>query len=226
MTKPSATIGRDVWIFPRSAFADRTAWLKKLKITLYDPKGATAKLFEAEKIPFDEARETDAVEALTDGVLIVGEGLALDEEKGLVAAMKKAAAAGATVLCLAPSSGEIAIPGVDSSDGLEELTFRKGIVRKLDKRLDPDCWLPDGKAIASTLTLKKGDDSAVGEIKLGPGGWPRAEARSASGKGCWAFCGLAIVAKWEAGPTPRFLFARMLEYLTESKIEPKQENGR
>jgi len=224
--KPTATHERDIWIFPQSPFADRTEWLKKLKITLYDPKGPTAKLFAAEKIPFEEARDADAVEALKEGVLIVGEGLALDDEKGLVAAMKKAAAAGATVLCLAPLSGEIAIPGVGPADGLEELTFRKGIVRKLDKRLDADGWLPDGKAIASTLTLKKGDDSAVGEIKLGSGGWPWAETQSVSGKGRWAFCGLAIVAKWEAGPTPRFLFARMLEHLTESKIEPQKETDR
>jgi len=224
--KPTATHEREVWIFPQSTFADRTEWLKKLKIALYDPKGPTAKLFAAEKIPFEEIRDADAVEALKDGVLIVGEGLALDDEKGLVAAIKKAAASGTTVLCLAPISGELAIPGIGSADGLEELTFRKGIVRKLDKRLDPDGWLPDGKAIASTLSLRKGDDSAVGEIKLGPGGWPWAEAQSASGKGRWAFCGLAIVAKWEAGPTPRFLFVKMLEYLTETKIQPQKETER
>jgi len=225
--KPTATLERDVWIFPQSPFADRGEWLKKLKISLFDPKGATAKLFDAEKIPFEEVRDVDAVAALKGGLLIVGEGVAFGDEKGLAAALHKHAAGGGTVLCLAPASGELAIPGIGSTPGeLEDLTFTRGIVRKLDQRLDADGWLPDGKAIASTLTVKKGDDSAVGEIAPGPGGWTWAEANYGSGKGRWAICGLAIVAKWEAGPTPRFLFARMLEYLTDPTVDPKKENGR
>lgn len=222
--KASATLERDVWIFPPSAFADRTEWLKKLKITLYDPKGATEKLFTAEKIPFGEVRGVADIEAIKEGLLIVGEGIALDGEKGLGIALKKAASSGLTVLCLAPASGELAIPGLGSAVDLEELTFRKDIVRKLDKRLDADGWPPDGQAIASTLTVKKGDDSAVGEVAAGPGGWPWVEARSGTGR--WAVCGYAIVAKWEAGPTPRYFFARMLEYLTDSKMEPPKENDR
>ncbi len=223
-TKASATFEQDVWIFPKSAFADRTEWLKKLKITLYDPKGATEKLFTAEKIPFELARGLNDIGDLKEGILIVGEGIALDDEKGLGVALKKAAESGLTVLCLAPASGELPIPGLASAEDFEELTFRKDIVRKLDKRLDADGWPPDGKAIASTLTVKKGDDSAVGEVAAGAGGWPWVEARS--GKGRWAVCGLAIVAKWDAGPTPRFLFARMLEYMTDTKMEPPKENDR
>ncbi len=226
-TKATATTERDVWLFPRSAFADRIEWLKKLKITLYDPKGATAKLFAAEKIPFEEVRELDAVEALKEGVLIVGEGVAFHDEKGLAATLPKLAAAGLTVLCLAPAGGEVVIPGIGGPRGeLEELSFKRDIVRPLDKRLDADGWLPDGKAVASTLTVKKGDDSALGEVAAGAGGWTWVEASYGAGKGRWAVCGLAIVAKWEAGPTPRFLFVRLLEHLTDTKTEPKKETER
>jgi hypothetical protein len=166
----------------------------------------------------------DAVAELKEGVVIIGEGTSFKEEKGLAAELQKRAAAGLVVLVLAPKEGEVIVPGVGGpAGGLDNLTFRREIVRKLDKRLDPDGWLPDGKAVASTIAIKNGDDGVIGEVAAGPGGWPWIEANY--GKGRWAVCGLAIIAKWDAGPTPRFLFARMLEYLTDSETEkPKKEN--
>src|SRR5262249_17774158 len=59
--KSAASFEHDLWIFPRDPFSDRVEWLKKLKITLYDPKGNTAKVFTAANIPFEEARDVDAL---------------------------------------------------------------------------------------------------------------------------------------------------------------------
>lgn len=226
--EPAAAFAQDLWVFPKDPFAGRTEWLKKLKITLYDPKGDTAKVFAAAKVPFEEARDVDAVAALKEGVLVVGEGLSFKDERGLSAALPKLAAAGLTVLILAPAGGEVVIPGVGGPAAeFGELSFRREIVRKLDKRLDPDGWPPDGKAVASSVVVKMGDDATAGVVEAGPGGWPWVEARARAGGGRWALCGLGVIAKWEAGPTPRFLFARMLEHLTDSETEqPKKENER
>ncbi len=227
--EPSATFGQDLWVFPKDPFANRSEWLKKLKINLYDPtaKGATAKVFEAAKVPFEQLRSLDAVADLKEGIVIVGEGVSFKEEKGLAAALQKLAAGGLAVLVLAPAEGEVLVPGLGGPGGLEDLTFRREIVRKLDKRLDPDGWLPDGKVVASSIRLKAGDDGVTGDVTAGPGGWPWVEARYGTGKGRWAVCGLAMIAKWDDGPTPRFLFARMLEHLTDSETEhPKKENER
>jgi hypothetical protein len=224
--KPLATFEQDLWVFPKDPFADRTEWLKKLKIHLFDPtaKGATTKVFEAAKIPFEQLRSVDAVADVKEGTVIVGEGVSFKEEKGLAAALlQKLAADGVAVLILAPAAGELLLPGLGEPAGLEHLTFRREIVRKLDKRLDPDGWLPDGKVVASSLRVHGGDDRVTGEVIAGPGGWPWVEARY--GKGRWAVCGLAVIAKWDDGPTPRFLFARLLEHLTDSEAEqPKKEN--
>jgi hypothetical protein len=223
--KPVATYEQDLWVFPKDAFADKSEWLKKLKINLYDPtaKGATTKVLEAAKIPFEQLRSVEAVEGVTEGTVVIGEGVSFKEEKGLAAALQKLAAGGRAVLILAPSEGEVIVPGLGGPAGLEDLTFRREIVRKLDKRLDPDGWPPDGKAVASSIKIKSGDDGVTGEVTAGPGGWPWVEAKY--GKGRWAVCGLGVIAKWDDGPTPRFFFARLLEYLTDSETEqPKKEN--
>jgi len=226
--KPLATFEQDLWVFPKDPFADRTEWLKKLKLTLYDTKGDTAKILTAAKVPFEEARDVDAVAAVKEGVVIVGEGISFKDEKGLAATLHKLVTDGLVVLILAPAGGEVLIPGVGGPvAGWDDVSFRREIVRKLDKRLDPDGWLPDGKAVASSVIVKMGEDTVGGEVSPGAAGWPWVEARSATGKGRWAFCGLGVIAKWEAGPTPRFLFVRMLEYLTDSETEqPKKENDR
>ena len=223
-----ASFEQDLWLFPKDPFLDRSEWLKKLKITLYDPKGDTAKILTAAKIPFDEARDVDAVANVNEGMVIVGEGISFKDERGLGATLHKLAAAGRTVLILAPSEGEVMIPGIGGPVvEYGELSFCREIVRKLDKRLDPDGWLPDGKVIASSVVVKTGEATAAGEVAAGTGGWPWIEARAQAGKGRWALCGLGIIAKWEAGPTPRFLFVRMLEYLTDLETEqPKKENKR
>jgi hypothetical protein len=219
-TKPLASFAQDVWVFPKNAFADRSEWLKKLKITLYDPKGDTAKVLTAAMVPFEEARDVDAVAVVKEGVVIVGEGTSFKDERGLAGALLKLPIAGVVVLVLAPSSGEVLIPGVGGpAGGIEDMSFRREIVRKLDKRLDPNGWLPDGKVVASSVTVKMGEEAVGGEVAAGAGGWPWVEVRSDSGKGRWAFCGLGVIAKWDAGPTPRFLFVRMLEYLTDSETE-------
>ena len=68
------------------------------------------------------------------------------------------------------------VPGIGGPAGLEDLTFRREIVRKLDKRLDPDGWPPDGKVVASSVTIQEGrrrrrgrSDAGRGRLAVGRG---------------------------------------------------------
>lgn len=218
----------DLWVFPRDPFAGRGEWLKGLDLHLFDPKGDTAKVLAAAKVPFEEVRSVEALADLKAGVVVVGEGVSFKDERGLGAALPKLAAAGAAVLVLAPADGEVPVPGLGGpAGGLGEVALRRDMVRRLDKRLDPDGWAGDGPTVTRSLAVKAGDDGVAAEVAAGAGGWPWAEVRQEPGRGRWLFCGLAVVAKWDAGPTPRFLFARMLDHLTgPAPGNPKAEDGR
>lgn len=228
---PVAAHGQDIWVFPADPFAGRSAWLKKLKLSLYDPPGATAKVLTAAGVPFEPLRDVDAAAGLRGGVLVVGEGVSFREERGLAETLDRLAAAGVVVLCLAPADGELVIPGLGGpGGGQQDLTFRRDIVRALDRRLDPGGWGADGKIVASTVAVKPGDGGVVGAVAP-DGGWPWVEARYGPGAGRWAVCGYAVIARWDDSPTPRFLFVRVLDYLTDPKselprIEPKREGDR
>lgn len=230
--KPAAVFEGDVWIFPKNPFSDRTQWLKSLKISLYDPKGDTTRLFIVSDIPFDAPRDLDALAKVTEGLVIVGEGVAFKDEKGLDAALHKLAAVGRSVLCLAPSAGTIGIPSLEGLAGSErELTFRRDVVKLLDKRLTPDGWPTDEKAIASTLVVKGGEEGkSVGEVTVNTAGWQWSEVRFTGG-GHWAVCGAAVVTRWDDGPIARYLLTRLLERMTEPDPEqpkstsPKKENS-
>lgn len=217
--KPAAEFEQEVYSFPKDPFFERGEWLKKLKLAVYDPPGHTAKLLTASSVPFEEVRTIEALGELKEGVLLVGEGASFKEERGLAAALEKLAGAGTVVLCLAPSDGELVIPGLAGPRGDQlELTFRRDILHKLDQRLDPEAWGAEPKTAGTTVGVNAVDGAATGEVVL-TGGWKWVEARFPAGRGRWAVCGHAIVSKWDTGPAPRFAFIRMLEYLTDPEFE-------
>lgn len=205
---------RAVWLFSREPFAGKTAWLEGLRLRVFDPVGKTAALFVKEKLPFAEIRNADVIAGLTDGVLVIGEGLSFRDYRGLFESAVKAAAAGVDVLILAPEGGEVALP-VAAAPELPlpgRLAFRGlDVISSLDKRLDDSGWAPDGRLVGSSLAIRGERGPVVGEVRKDSAGWPWMEIKPARGSGSLTLCGLALVAKWEDSPVPRYLFLRLLE---------------
>jgi hypothetical protein len=217
--KPEAVLEKTVWIFPADPFNDRSKWLKDLKITLYDPdpKGKTADVLKALKVPFEEQRNVAALGELKEGVLLIGEGVSFKDDAGLGDILVQAAGRGVPVLCLAPSAGNIPLPGADnalpSPDNV--ILARRDTITKLDKRFDAQGWAPDNQVVASSLAVKTDDGRVVAEVVEGAKGWPWLQADFTDKKGRLLVCGFSLVAKWDASATPRYLFARLLERVTE-----------
>jgi hypothetical protein len=216
---------RPITIFPRNPFANRSEWLKAVKITLFDPEGETAAAFESTEIPFRHLRRTAALEEPFDGLLVIGEGVSFEQYRSLSETAGKLAASGIPVLCLAPADGAWAMPGAgDSGPPLPtRVSLRRGdVIGELDKRLDSAAWPPDGRTVASRMAIRSRRQGVILEVMAdgAPGSeaaWPWVEVRYPKKNSSLLFCGFAIIRQWDAGPTPRFLLARIIERLAKRK---------
>ena len=218
---PLASCDKVLWVFPADPFADRAAWLESLKITLFDPAGTTAPLLKRVGVPFKETANTAELAAKTDGLALVGAGASFDDYPDLWRSLTKLAGRGVPVLCLAPVGGEFPLPAADAAGGPDAVTLSKaGVIRRLDHRLDAAGWAPDGKALVGGVSLK-GRDGRVTAAAGKDGEWPWVEIDYPAPGGKLVICGFDFLGKdkWDAGPTPRYLFARLLTMLTE-KSEP------
>jgi hypothetical protein len=166
-----------LWIFHADPFADRSVWLENLKITLFDPEGKTAQVFEQANIPFHSARSVASLEELSEGLVIIGEGTSLEVQRDLPEMMLKVAASGLPVLCLASSEGAIVMPGADGSQQPRPsgvLLRRRDMITELDNRLDAAAW-PQGNVAVSGLTLKADVDRVLAEVSQDDRAWPWVE---------------------------------------------------
>jgi len=219
--KPAAEHVKTVWIFPRDPFVDRSEWLKALKITLFDPEGKTADVLEKARVPFTFTKNTSALDELSEGMLVIGEGTAWKDYRSLGEAMVRAAARGVPVLCLAPGEGTLVLPGTAGAElpPPDSLTLRQeDIIAELDKRLDATAWPPAGKIAASRLAIKSDRDQVVAEVSQPPHTWPWLEVRYPAKKGRLVVCGFGIVRQWEATPAPRYLLSELFRRLTAEKL--------
>lgn len=220
--KAAASQEKTIWIFPEDPFYLHAKWLKELKIHLLDPEKKTLQVLEKAKVPFDEVGNVESIAELKEGVLLVGEGVSFKDYPALPELLIQAAARGLPVLCLAPAQGKLPIPGVEKAriPVPGSLAWRRGdVIREIDKRLDALSW-SGGEMIASTVALTAEEGVVQGEI-VPAGGWPWMEANYPETHGRLVICGFGIIPQWDASPTPRFLFERLLERVSEKPAKQR-----
>jgi hypothetical protein len=139
--------------------------------------------------------------------------LSLADHPRLFASLTPAAGRGVPVLCLAPADGRFPWPG-DDDPAPERLSLRRAdAIVELDRRLDARTWLPDGKSAPRGVLVAAHGGHAVGEVCGSERAWPWFEVRYA--RAPLLVCGFDVIRRWDDGPTPRFLLARVFDYLTE-----------
>ncbi|MDA1055367.1 MAG: hypothetical protein O3C40_33625 [Planctomycetota bacterium] len=108
------------WLFPDDPFGSRGEWLRSLDITLFDPAENTAQQFDDAQIPYRSVRNAAALnDAEQSGLLIIGEGVSLRQQRSLAETALQAAASGRRVVLLAPADGSLTVPGT-AGDGLPD----------------------------------------------------------------------------------------------------------
>jgi hypothetical protein len=222
----AARLSRRLWLFPADPFANRSEWLRELRLRLFDPEGLTEKCLTQAKVPFESVTNLAALEGEAPVVLLVGAGAFGRTYEDNVPTLVRLAAQGHRVLTLTVSGAEFALPGTAEPDLPQPLRVQwrqADVIAELDKRLDSHAWPPDGTLAPALLQIGTRGAQVTGRLGPEAPGWPWFAAQFASG-GCFVVCGFPIIERWEAGPTPRFLFAQILEWLTRrEKAEPGQE---
>ncbi len=220
-----------LYVFHEDAFAIKKEWLKNLKIGLFDPEGKTQAVFKAMKIPFLVQKNIDSLSKFNGSLLIIGSGLNFAKYQSLWKEILSLSIQNTPVLVLAPSAGSILIPGVKGTELPEcrsMMFLGREVICQLYNKLDADAWAPDGKVVASSMVLNTVKSRLVGEFVSEDKDWSWFEADFTGKGGRIVICGFAIVEQMDAGPTPRFLLARLFEYLsgdTENKIEIRKLKG-
>jgi hypothetical protein len=201
-----AAATREMHVFPESPFLGRQRWLKALDILLFDPEKRTQRVFENAGVPFETVANADTVGEQDKGFLVIGAGTSFRDYRALARQLVAAAERGRHVLVLAPGGGDFTLPEP------RRLVLRgEDVIHELDKRLDDAAWPADGKTRHAAVRLTGGQGPVTVEVTDGKG-WPWMEMEFAAG-GRVVVCGFAVVDKWDATPTPRFLLSRILEYM-------------
>ena len=201
-----------IWLFPENPFHERQERLGKLDIVMFDPEQTTGKWLTALDVPFRSEKNVDALEERTGGLVMIGEGVSFRDYRGLPDLLMRLAGNGSLVLCLAPADAEFPIAGIEGLREPSLISFcREEIIKTLDKRLDDEGWPPDGNMRTAGLKLRGERGTVFADVSEDATGWPWVEMRY--GKGCLIICCFSIMEKWEAGPVPRFLLAKILEYM-------------
>jgi hypothetical protein len=210
-----------LYIFSRDPFAIRQTFLENARIQLFDLDGNTAELLEKHEIPHSRLLDLAAIDLVTEGIVLVGEGVSLREQRKLPATLIRAAQRGVPVLCLAPVDGDFPLEIAQDGRSVRPSRFtleRGAVVRRYDERFDQlatDCH----------LSLETRRNEVVIAAADGQADWSWLEMSFPTEKpgkpnGSVIVCGFGIVSQWEASPVPRYLFVRLLEELTaESALE-------
>jgi hypothetical protein len=210
-----ARLEHPLWILPEDPFEGCREALRGMRLVLFDPEKKTSHLLERYRVPFALVRDMASIAAAERGLVLIGEGVSFRQWRTLPETLVRTAARGLPVVCLAPSVGEMRLPGIgDGRPPVPAAIFlrRSDAITALDKRLDL-LWPPDGKTVASGIAWSGSRSGIVGEVTAGEG-WPWVEA-AFPGEGRLLVCGFALMAKWENGPAPRYLFKSILSYMSD-----------
>lgn len=208
---------KEIRIFPKNPFREKQHWLTNLNLALFDPEMKTAQVFTESKIQYKEIYNREVISEIRNGIVLIGENVSLSAYPGLARMLIRLAASGIPVICLAPREGAIplddAVADIHAPGPSAMLFSQSKIIKQLDKTLDAGSWPPDGRVVQSYLRLKGDKHAITAIVNKHNKGWPWLEIQYNKGNGRLIVCGFGIIEKWDAGPTPRHLLLRLLEYV-------------
>lgn len=205
-----------LWAFSEQPFAPGHNPAAPHSIWLYDPAKRTAAALTSIALPFERVTKIKELNGVTNAVIVVGEAVSLEEERGLWEALTAAVARGNGVLLLAPANGAVKPPEAWGclSAGTAQAILRHPLAGGPPYTLDLTAC-PSGPVGGARFYLIGRDDEAIFAVATDRGSEAVAWDDPVTG-GRFRACGLALIASWEETPAARWLLAEMLTHLGHS----------
>lgn len=212
----TARLVHPVWILPADPWSGLRGGLTGNPARVVDFDGRLGDVLRAANLEYVPVRNPAAIAALTNGLVVVGEGVSLRSHRGLAEALVRAAAGGTRIVLLAPADGTLPLPGHGSVVDLPRPAVRmEGVsaLLDLDQRLDALSWPGVPSAVTSSFTLSAERRQPEVAWSAASDGWTWLELDfRATGGGCLLAVGWAPAGSWNAGPAPRHILATVMRH--------------
>jgi len=189
------------------------------QLMLYDPKGNTEKAFQSIGLVCESVGRLETLADATNAVIVVGEGVSLESERGLSDVMTGAVLRGNRVLLLAPTDGvvkplaggpwrvlagaSVAVLGGERKAGAPALDL--GLYSPTNSLTKAFFRLGSDESGVTTVTVNL--DSGEQAV-----GWDYVQK-----PGRFRACGLGLVENWDKKPAMRWFLLEMIEELNKEK---------
>lgn len=210
-----------LWAFSRQPVGPGHDPVAPRTLHLYDPEGRTDAALREVGLPFERVARLEALGALRDAVIVVGEGLSLDEERGLTDALAEAVGRGNDALLLAPREGTLALPSAWTRlvAGTIRDVFPAPKQGAGGQGADSAAFVRPDPAERTGFRLSGLRDEAVFGVADRAGveavGW-----ETVGSEGRFRACGARLVARWETSPAARWLLVELLEHFSKKGTSP------
>jgi hypothetical protein len=185
-------------------------------IALFDPNGQTRSVLKDAGVPTDFVRDLTAMDRVSEGILIVGEGTVLDRYRGLGSCIFEAMDRGVDVICLVPANGTCTFPMPIKCVKMKD----NHAIGEIDNKLDLRSW-QGVDPISKLFAIETSDDSLNVTCRTASTaiGWPWIEMSQKATRqktirskgGTLTMVGFGIIQHWERGPVPRHLLHGLIE---------------
>lgn len=185
---------------------------QNLNIQLFDPIGKTSKILSGLKIPYKARTKSQLLNLKAKGLIILGAGIALDRQRGLVSALIELAEKGHRVLILQPVSGNIPFSPVTGSDiQPSRISFAgDSVVPSFAKGYT---WITNDPEKNRGLALSSHRQSVSAKIAEYPQAhWDWLQLNYHQSGGQIIVCMLPFVEYIDDNPVPQIILSRLLTY--------------
>lgn len=183
----------------------------EFNIYLFDPLGNTTKIFDELGITYTKRSKNQVQNIKEKGLLVIGEGVELDKQRGLITTTIELASRGWPVLILQPRSGTIPIPKLSfgSEVDISRLSFANNSIVKTFS--EDYLWAKNDQVNLRYITLTQRHLATEVQISEEQGwSWFHLEFDGSDGR--ILVCMLPFSEHASTNPVPMLILSRLLVY--------------